>query len=110
MKDYELSPGMLDYELGQTMAFRIDEIIKELRNDPYYYENNYTEGLPSFSGLKVCEVSIRQVIYPQVENLSEIDIIISEASPDNDIFKKTIINRYKEKYPDSGIPNIRTEW
>lgn len=101
---------MLEYELGQTLAFRINEILKELYDDPYWYENNYTEIKTGASGLKVAEVSIKQVIYPQVENLSEVDIIISEASPDNDIFKKTIINRYKEKYPDSGIPNIITEW
>ena len=104
MKDYELSPTMLDYELGQTMAFRIDEIIKELHND---IEKEYPVNWVS---LKVCEVSIRQVIYPEVENLSEVDIIISEASPDNDFFKKTLIDRYKKKYPDSGIPNIITEW
>ena len=95
---------MSDYELGQTMAFRIDDIIKELRDD---IEKEYPVNWVS---LKVCEVSIRQVIYPQVANLSEIDIIISEASPDNDIFKKTIIDRYKEKYPYSLIPNIITEW
>jgi hypothetical protein len=95
---------MKDYELGQTLAFRIDEIIKELRDDK---EKEYPVN---WKGLKVCEVSIRQVIYPQVEHLSEVDIIISEANPDNDFIKKTIINRYKEKYPDSGIPNIITEW
>jgi hypothetical protein len=101
---------MLDYELGQTMAYRINEILKELYDDPYWYENNYTEIKSSASGLKVAEVSIKQVIYPQVEKLSEIDIIITQGSPDNDLLKNTIINKYKEKYPDSGIPNIITEW
>jgi hypothetical protein len=101
---------MLDYELGQTMAYRINEILKELYDDPYWYENNYTEIKTGASGLKVAEVSIKQVIYPQVEKLSKIDIIITEASPDNDNFKKAIINKYKKKYPDSEIPNIITEW
>ena len=101
---------MLDYELGQTLAFRINEILKELYDDPCWYENNYTEIKTAASGLKVAEVSIKQVIYPQVEKYSEIDIIITKASPDNNAFKKAIINKYKEKYPDSEIPNIITEW